>query len=69
VTDVIEVDHNVIRINGDNDLLEKAILAARTDDDRGSQMSVRKSSVIIPRRTNGLMARAGAQSGQLLRCA
>jgi hypothetical protein len=69
VIDVIEVDDNVIRIKRDKDLLEKAILARRTDDDRGSQMSVHKSSVIIPRRTNGLMARAGAQSGQLLRCA
>lgn len=67
--DAIEVDDNVIRIKGDKDLLEKAVLARRTDDDRGSQKSVRRSSVIIPRRTNGLMARAGAQSGQLLRCA
>ena len=39
--DVIEVDDNVIRIKGEKDLLEKAILARRSDDDRGSQMSTR----------------------------
>jgi site-specific DNA recombinase len=37
--DVIEVDDKVIRIKGDKDLLEKAILARKSGGDRGSQMS------------------------------
>jgi len=45
VIDVIEVDDNVIRIKGDKDLLEKAILARRTGTDRGSHMSTKWRSL------------------------
>jgi hypothetical protein len=37
--DVIEVDDKVIRIKGDKDLLEKAILARKSNREQGSQMS------------------------------
>ena len=39
--DVIEVDDNVIRIKGDKDLLEKAVLARKNGGNPGSQMSTR----------------------------
>jgi len=39
--DVIEVDDNVIRIKGDKDLLEKAVLARKNGGNSGSQMSTR----------------------------
>jgi site-specific DNA recombinase len=45
VIDVIEVDDNVIRIKGDKDLLEKAILARRTGTDRGSHLSTKWRSL------------------------
>jgi site-specific DNA recombinase len=43
--DVIEVDDNVIRIKGDKDLLEKAVLARKSGGNPGSQMNTRWRSL------------------------
>lgn len=46
--DVIEVEDHTIRIMGNKDVLERAVLAQQTPESEGSQMSTRWRSLGKP---------------------